>query len=126
MLEADFCLASLLCSLICIKKVASDGSASGAIGPDAEAAYLFAPANNPFVTAQVLSDYVKRHRTRSSEEMNIYLCPVGTKPQVLGFGLYYIKECLDTPVSVLFPIALRYSRETTSGVARIWKYTVEF
>ena len=46
----------------------------------------FAPANDPFVTASVLSEIVERYNTRT-EITNLYLCPLATKAQTLGFAL---------------------------------------
>lgn len=86
---------------------------------------LFAPANDPFITANVLKEYVdKEHRRKKIT--NLYLCPLSTKAQTLGMALYYISSCTSEPVSIIFPICSRYSRETTEGISRIWKYTVEF
>lgn len=57
--------------------------------------------------------------------MTVSLCPLATKAQLLGFALYYLTECRNMPVSVLFPFCASYDRETTKGLTRIWKYTVE-
>jgi len=43
----------------------------------------------------------------------------------LGFAIYYAWECLNKPVSIIFPFTSGYSRETTQGFSRIWKYTIE-
>ncbi len=56
---------------------------------------------------------------------NLYLASLGTKPQALGFALYFVTERLDTPTSVLFPYAESYARETTKGIARIWHFDVQ-
>jgi hypothetical protein len=84
-----------------------------------------APANDPFVTATVLSETIEFRQSRRPPA-NLYLCPLGTKAQVLGFTLFYIGECLGQPRSILFPFSTRYSPETTQGLSRVWRYTVEF
>ena len=84
---------------------------------------LFAPANDPFVTAAVLHETVTEHRRRGAK--NIYLCPLASRPQALGFALYYLYEARDEPVSIIYPFATRYARETTTGISRIWKYHIE-
>jgi len=86
---------------------------------------LFAPANDPFVTAQVIHEVVERERGRQ-RLANLYLSPLGTKAQTLGFALYYLTECRGSAASVIFPFARHYTRETTKGIAHIWKYTFEF
>lgn len=85
----------------------------------------FAPANDPFVTATVLSEVVSR-RQRLRAISNLYLSPLATKVQALGFALYYIGEGQGTNTSILFPVSSSYVRETSHGVSRVWRYTVEY
>lgn len=84
-----------------------------------------APAGDPFATASVLKDLVGRIQ-KSANITNLYLSPVGTKAQVLGFGLYYIGECLDGNASIIFPFSEGYEPETSVGFHRAWLYVVEF
>ncbi|MDB2463120.1 hypothetical protein N9W61_03370 [Algibacter sp.] len=86
---------------------------------------IFAPANDPFITAQLISEFVKKENERK-EISNLYLSPLATKSQALGFTLFYVFECLDKPVSIIFPYYERYTRETSKGIAKIWLYTLEF
>lgn len=86
---------------------------------------LYAPANDPFVTASVLCEFVEKENSRK-KITNLYLSPLSTKAQTLGFALYYLSECLTGPVSVIFPFCNYYSKETTEGIAKIWKYSVNF
>lgn len=85
---------------------------------------FFAPANNPFVAATELSRVVNDWKSRTGLT-NLYLCPLSTKAHVLGFALFYLAECRNTATSIIFPFEERYSRNTSTGIARIWKYTVE-
>lgn len=85
----------------------------------------FAPANDPFGTASVLSEIVetkKKHRQIS----NLYLAPLGTKPQVIGFGLYHIFECDKGEAALMFPFSRGYSAETGKGISKVWLYRIEF
>ena len=84
---------------------------------------LFAPANDPFVTAAVLHEKVTEERRHGVK--NIYLCPLASRPQALGFALYYLYEGIEESVSIIYPFATRYAHETTIGIARIWKYHIE-
>lgn len=86
---------------------------------------LFAPANDPFISANVLKEFIEKERKRNAIT-NLYLCPLSTKAQTLGFALYFLSDCTNMPASIIFPFCTRYSRETTEGVAKVWKYTVEF
>ncbi|MFL5382252.1 MAG: hypothetical protein ACJ8GN_07025 [Longimicrobiaceae bacterium] len=97
--------------------------AEEAIGPLPERAMLFAPANDPFATAQELHDRLTEEKGRGFE--NLYLSPLSTKPQALGFALYYLCECIGTATSIIFPFAEYYSRETSVGLARVWLYDLE-
>lgn len=90
-----------------------------------EANRSFAPASDPFGTAAVLSEVVGRRR-KERGITNLYLSPLGTKPQVIGFGLYHIFECGTGEASITFPFSHGYSPETGQGVSRTWIYTIEF
>lgn len=85
----------------------------------------FAPAYDPFVTAQVLDDVI-REASCHKPISNLYLSPLASKPQVLGFALYYISRLEGSSASIIYPTTPRYSRETTIGLSRVWQYTVEF
>lgn len=85
----------------------------------------FAPSNDPFVTANVLQGIINEHIDRELLT-NVYLCPVATKPQLLGFVLYYLTECINLPASIILPFSKSYSKESSIGILRIWKYTIEF
>ncbi|TRZ50404.1 hypothetical protein D4S03_06830 [bacterium] len=85
----------------------------------------FAPANDPFVTADVLSKIVKEQKGKGRVR-NIYLCPLATEAQALGFTLFYLRECRNEAVSMIYPFCFSYPRSTSIGISRIWQYTVEF
>jgi hypothetical protein len=84
---------------------------------------IFAPGYDPFITAQVLSQTVQELQ---SSIKNLYLCPLATKAQVLGFGLFFLMECMDKPVSIVFPFSEHYNRETSTGLSEVWKYKIDF
>jgi hypothetical protein len=98
--------------------------AAEAMGGREESVELFAPANDPFATAQVLQDAVAREAAGRGFT-NLYLSPLGTKVQALGFGLYYLSKCAGWPVSIIYPFHSGYDQETSRGVSRIWQYRVE-
>jgi hypothetical protein len=83
----------------------------------------FAPASDPFVTAQTLHDGVRVEQQRGFA--NLYLCPVGTKAQALGFALYYLHEWRGQNASMIFPFSEGYEEKTSRGLSRVWMYTVE-
>lgn len=85
---------------------------------------IFAPANDPFVVAHEMSKRVSEMR-KDGTVGNLYLCPLGTKPQALGFGLFFMRELRDEPASVIFPYSSAYSRETSTGVGRTWVYELD-
>lgn len=85
---------------------------------------FFAPANDPFVTASILREIVDSVH-KQSPITNLYLSPLSTKAQTLGFALYFITERLNTPTSLIFPFCASYDKETSTGISRIWRYTVE-
>ena len=85
--------------------------------------HLFAPANDPFVTAGVLSEYLEARPDRS--QLNIYLSPTGPKTQVLGFSWYFLCEALGSPASLIFPYSAGYSQETSTGISRVRAFDLE-
>ncbi len=86
----------------------------------------FAPANDPFTNAAVISEIV-RSIDEINENANIYLSPLSTKIQTLGAALYWILEGKSRGgVSILLPECISYSRETSQGLKRLWSYDIEF
>lgn len=85
----------------------------------------FSPANNPFATAQVISDLITELDVENSKKNNFYLSPLSTKAQALGFAVYWALEGHTRDISILLPECLTYSRETSKGLKRLWLYTVE-
>lgn len=81
----------------------------------------FAPAFDPFVTAEVINQIVKEN----PDHTNIYLSPLSTKPQTLGIALYYIWNYEHKPLNIIFPYSNRYLPKTATGIKKTWKYTFE-
>ncbi|MDR0864910.1 MAG: hypothetical protein LBO74_08265 [Candidatus Symbiothrix sp.] len=103
--------------------------AEGAVGGDGFKNLelnLYAPANDPFVAAQIIKKYIDREQ-RNKLFSNIYLAPVSTKPHALGMALYCLWENPkeDKPISIIYPVCKRYYGDTSEGVAKIWKYSIE-
>ena len=94
---------------------------------------LYASANHPFITAQVVSEYVEAYiETYGLDEIkNIYLSPLATKAQTIGMTLFYIFEKekyqkKDISIHIRYPFTNKYSSSSSEGVFRINKYTIEF
>jgi hypothetical protein len=86
---------------------------------------LFAPANDPFSTASVVSERVRTIDAQGSDQ-NVYLSPLSTKAQALGMALYWqLEGRVRGRCSLLLPECVTYSRETSVGMKRLWKYEVE-
>jgi len=86
---------------------------------------FFSSANDPFFTAVALSRALQKICT-TKPPSNLYLSPLATKPQTLGFGLFYLKELDGKPASIIFPFSEKYSRETSKGIGRRWVYPIIF
>ena len=90
---------------------------------------LYASANHPFRVAQVLHDLISREQEESqaigNSLGNIYLCPIGPKPHVIGFAIYYLRELEGETASIIYPFAKSYSPSTTQGLRRTWQYRIE-
>lgn len=85
----------------------------------------FAPANNPFATAQIVSELVHSIDISNNFQNNIFLAPLSTKAQTLGFAIYWTLEGEDRDITILLPECITYSRETSRGLKRLWSYEVE-
>jgi hypothetical protein len=81
----------------------------------------YAPAYDPFITAQIISEIVEENSNHS----NIYLSPLSTKPQTLGILLYYLWNFEKKPISIIFPYSNTYKPKTATGIKKTWKYTFE-
>ena len=100
-----------------------------AIGSVSSQQWLYASASQPFATAQILHDLLEQEqeeaRARNQAPRNVYLCPVGPKPHVLGFGVFYLRELEGKAASIIYPFAQQYSRLTSEGLIRTWQYHIE-
>lgn len=85
----------------------------------------FCSANDPFLIAASASRLYHREQNNGGIS-NFYLCPLATKPQALGFGLFYLRELTSTASSVIFPFPRSYSKETSKGIGRSWLYPIVF
>ncbi|HET7117833.1 MAG TPA: hypothetical protein VFI29_15165 [Hanamia sp.] len=81
----------------------------------------YAPAYDPFITAQVINEIVEENSNHS----NIYLSPLSTKPQALGIAFYYLWNFEKKPISIIFPYSNTYHPKTAIGIKKTWKYTFE-
>ncbi len=106
-------------NVLCANKAAES---IGDIG--AHPNFYYAPANDPFITASELSRIVSTFHSRKPIT-NLYLCPLSTKPQVVGMTLFFLWERMNSATSIIFPFSSGYSRETSKGYFRSWQYTVE-
>jgi hypothetical protein len=99
--------------------------ASESLDTMARSRLIYAPANDPFATAEEVSALFRRLEP-SHDGRNFYLSPLGTKPQTLGFGLFYLCEVRDQqrPFSLIYPFRAGYESETSSGLARTWIYEI--
>ena len=85
----------------------------------------FAPASDPLATATVVSELVARERS-STEIGHVYLSPLATNAQAVGFALCYLTEYRESNTSIIFPFTRGYQKETSIGFARAWVHTLEF
>jgi len=85
---------------------------------------IFAPANDPFATAQELKLFIEKINGRK-KITNIYLSPLSTKAQALGFALYYLWECENEAVSIIYPFCNKTFGNTSRGISNISLFQIE-
>lgn len=99
--------------------------AEGAIGTECFKdmdSNIYTPAYDPFVTAQIISDYIEK-QNMLEPITNIYLAPLSTKPHALGMALYFLWESGFTKnISLIYPFCKQYITDNSNGIARIWRY----
>lgn len=94
---------------------------------------IYAPAYDPFVTAQAIHDYIEHSRKILKKEQgddadftNIYFAPLSTKPHALGIVLYYLwKNGWFNNMTVLYPKCHNYISDNSKGIRRVWNYKFE-
>ena len=80
---------------------------------------IYAPAYDPFVTAQIIKEYVQ-----NNPYTNLYLAPLSSKPQALGLALFFLWEKgYQKNISIIYPMCKNYITDNSEGIARIWKYS---
>ena len=84
---------------------------------------IYAPANDPFVTAQLIKSFIDKEHNRKAIT-NIYFSPISTKAQALGFALYSLWQN-NIPSSIIFPFCQQHFSDTTKGIGKISLYKVE-
>jgi len=99
-------------------------AAESVTGRDGGAVERFCSANDPFATASLLRE-TNRSFSATKPITNLYLSPLATKPQALGFALYYLADLDGASASIVFPFCSTYARETSVGLTRAWLYSVE-
>lgn len=118
------CLPSLSADMYHESLLRLDRVSSASARPSDGSVY-FSSASDPFVTADTLSNAWYELNARRPVT-NLYLSPLATKVQTLGFGLFFLKELVGQPASIILPSIESYSRETSTGVGRTWIYPISF
>lgn len=87
----------------------------------------FAAAYDPFATAATLRDIVRdeRDQARNRKLGHVYLSPLATRAQALGFALYYLYDCIGTATTVIYPFAPAYEQRSAVGIGGLWHFRVE-
>ena len=98
---------------------------SEAIGDVPRRWRYFAPAFDPFGTAGVVAR-IADEQIAFVGDGSLYLSPLSTKAQALGFALFFVFEGMEHNASVIFPFSNGYAPETGLGLGRTWRYVVEF
>lgn len=96
------------------------------IKPGNDTRNYFAPAYDPFETANTLKNILDDINNYHGQYTNLYLSPLGPKPQVVGFVLFYLDYLEGESAGIIFPEYTGYNVGTSKDIGRIWRYRVEF
>lgn len=88
---------------------------------------IYAPAYDPFVTAQAINEYIQRQQNSSHKNFtSIYLAPLSTKPHAIGMALYFLWELgWEKSINLIYPFCQQYIVDNSDGIARVWRYEIE-
>lgn len=88
---------------------------------------IFTPAYDPFVTAQTIKEYIEQEQEKSGKIFtNIYFAPLSSKPHAIGIAVFYLWEMgWNKSYSIIYPFCNTYYPDSSDGVAKIWRYTIE-
>lgn len=88
---------------------------------------IYAPAYDPFVTAQEINEYIqKQQKSNHKDFTSIYLAPLSTKPHAIGMALYFIWETgWNKSINLIYPFCQQYIGDNSDGIARVWRYEIE-
>lgn len=87
-----------------------------------------APSYDPFITAFELRKIIEEYRNKCA---TFSLLPLATKPQLVGFGIYYIEEImnneqLEDKVFIYLPELPEEIGKTSIGIKNIWHYKIVY
>jgi hypothetical protein len=85
----------------------------------------FATACDPFAMATELSAITARHKKRDPNT-RFYIAALATKIQTLGAALFYLTECENSTVSLIYPFASAHLPGPSVGISRAWVYRIDF
>lgn len=88
---------------------------------------LFAPAYDPFVTAETIKEYIEKEEKRTGNKFtHIYLAPLSSKPHAISMGLYFLCELgWEKALSIIYPFCNTYFPDNSDGISKIWCYNIE-
>ena len=88
---------------------------------------IYAPAYDPFVTAQEINEYIHKQQKSNHEDFtSIYMAPLSTKPHAIGMALYFLWESGWTKsINLIYPFCQQYIVDNSDGIARVWRYEIE-
>lgn len=107
-----------------LKAYKAEASVGGQSFIDSET-NIYAPANDPFVAAEMIKKFIIKENSKKMLT-NIYLSPISTKAHALGFALYFLWECNDKPISIIYPFCGKNYGNTSIGISKILRYRLEF
>ena len=78
---------------------------------------MYAPANDPFETKNTLEEIYSKH----SENYNISVSPLGTKPMAIGSCLFALEH---SDIRIIYPYPIEYNIKSSKGFGETWNYIV--
>lgn len=86
----------------------------------------YASAVDPFHNASTLDSVV----SKLDKQISVSLCPIGSKPQAVGFLLYYLVNLYKDQdnqhlLNIVYPYSDRHNNKCSTGISKIWQYRLD-
>ena len=86
---------------------------------------IYAPAYDPFVTAQAISEYVEKQKQASTHYKYLPVPIIYVNLMLLVWLVFLWEHGFNKNISLIYPYCQQYITDNSDGIARIWRYEIQ-